>query len=169
MGKFKKIFYYSTIFVIITLSVLYFYPKKLNREYSAVMYRIGDSNYAENTRILIDGYLSKGIFKGDRFQGTMTVGDKQFTKIDMRFDSLGRSQLSYFDEGMGDYISYGTLYTKNKMKELSISVYEDDRSNKGGKSWSSSDGLLICAPANNRDEAVKLTNNLMNHVLGSGD
>ncbi|MDF2801885.1 MAG: hypothetical protein K0S61_1788 [Anaerocolumna sp.] len=167
MKKIKKLFIFPGVALLITLSIIYFYPKRLNSEYSGVMYRIGDSKYSENIKILIDGYYSKGLLKGDKFKGVITIGEKQFTRLDMRFNS-GRELLSFYNEEKGDYISYGDMFINNKLEEFSICILEEDGAGKGGKSWSAKDGLMISAPVNSRDEAVKLSNSLLKDYLFVG-
>ena len=79
----------------------------------------------------------------------------------MRFDRFNRGLLFCFDDNVGDYTSYGDMYINQMMKEFTICILEEDKQNKGGKTWTPIDGLMVSAPANNRAEALEISNKLM--------
>ena len=151
-------------FLLIVLFIVYFLPRKLNKVYNGVRYRLGNSEEVEDVELSIDGYLSKGLFKGDKFEGTITIGDEKLSKLDMRFDKRGTTVLFYYDDSSGDYAAYGTIFTNDLKKEFTITILEKDNQ-EGQKLWSGKDGLMISAPANNREEALALSNKLMDEVL----
>lgn len=162
MFKSKKIMWMAGVALLIILCIYSYYPRRIHNEYNGLMYRIGDRNYTENIKIMINGYFSKGFLKGDRFQGTITIGEKLLSKIDMRFDDINRGHLFSYEEG--DYADYGTMFISKRMEKLTIGVYKD-HNDKGGKTWSTREGLMISAPALNREEAVQLSNILMKNML----
>lgn len=164
MKKHWKRYIYILALLIVVLFFLFFYPRKLNKVYNGVRYRLGTSEKVEDVELSIDGYLSKGLFKGDKFRGTITIGEKQLSKLDMRFDKRGSTVLFYYDDKTGDYIAYGTIFTNDLKKEFTITVLEKD-DQEGQKLWSGKEGLMISAPANNREEALALSNKLMDEVL----
>lgn len=159
-----KKYIYIIAFLLVVIFFVYFFPRKLNKVYNGVRYRLGTSEEFEDVKISIDGYLSKGLFKGDKFEGIITVGEKQLSKLDMRFDRRGSAVLFYYDDNTGDYTAYGTIFTNNMKKEFTITVLEKDEE-EGQKLWSGKDGLMIAASARNRDEAIDLSNKLMDEVL----
>ncbi len=162
MFKSKKIMWIAGVTLLIVLSIYSYYPRRIMNEYNGLMYRIGDSSYTENLIIIMDGYFSKGFLKGDRFQGTITIGEKRLSKIDMRFDSINRGYLFSYEEG--DYTGYGTMFISKRLEKLTIGVY-DELNDKGEKTWTSRDGLMISAPALSREEAVQISNSLMKNML----
>ncbi len=129
------------------------------------MYRLGDSNYSENIKMEINGYFSKGLLKGDKFEGYISIGDNELSKINMRFDKFNRGLLFCFDENVGDYTSYGDMFSDQMMKEFTICILEEDKQTKGGKTWSPIEGLMISAPASNRVEAIEISEKLMKDVF----
>ncbi len=165
MRKHKKLIGYALIILLIIFCLIYFYPKKINREYNAIMYRLGDRNYSENIKVNINGYFSKGLLNGEKFEGFITIGDNKLSKINMRFDKFNRGLLFCFDENIGDYTSYGDMYSNQMMREFTICILEEDEQRNGGKTWSPSDGLMISSPAINRVEAIEISNKLMKDVL----
>ncbi len=86
MKNHKRLVFYTFILLIV-LAVIYSYPKKFYKEYNGVIYRLGDSSYSENIKISFDGYLSKRLFKGDKFQGAINIGDKKFVSVFMEFSN----------------------------------------------------------------------------------
>lgn len=164
MKIYWKKYIYLITFLLVILFFVYFFPRKLNKVYYGVSYRLGSSEEFEDVKISIDGYLSKGLFKGDKFEGSITVGEKQLSKLDMRFDKRGSAVLFYYDDKTGDYTAYGTIFTSDMKKEFVITVLEKDEE-EGQKLWSGKNGFMIAAPASNREEALDLSNKLMDEVL----
>jgi hypothetical protein len=167
MINYKKITGYTLIILFIIFSIIYFYPRKINREYNAIMYRLGDSIYSENIKVNINGYFSRGLLRGDNFVGFIAIGDKKLSKINMRFDNFNRGLIFCFDDNTGDYSTYGDMYSNKMMKKFTICILEEDKQRKGGKTWSGIDGLMISAPSSNRDEALDISNKLMKDVLSN--
>ena len=164
MKNHKRFIFYVLILLII-LTVVYSYPKKFNKEYNAVIYRLGDNSYSENIKISFDGYLSKRLFKGDKFQGTINIGNKKFVRVFMEFSNRSDAFVQYYDESLGEYKIYGDMISSNIKERLTISVWE--ATNNGGSAWSSKNGLVVSAPANNRSEALVISNKLMKNFLNS--
>jgi len=161
--KYKKAI--GIIFIVIVLiiaSVVFFIPEKINKEYSAVMCRLGDPDYSENLIIKIHGEVSS-VFGKRTFKGIIDIGDTQMSFEKLQFDRFGRASLFYYDKTAKYYLSYGDFVSQNMATGFTICVLEriDDRSS----SWSCMDGLIISAPANNRAEAVDIFNKLMEHIL----
>jgi len=165
LRKHIKIAIYTFLFLSLILILVYCYPRRINREYNGFMYQLGDHTYSEIIKISINGYITNGLIQGDKFKGSIIVGNTQLQKLDMRFDSYGRGLLFYYDDSTGDYTSYGDMYVTDNMNELTICVLEEDEDSNGGKSWSAKDGLMISAVAGNRNEALAISNNLMKDVL----
>ena len=76
--------------------MIYYCPKRFNKEYNGVIYRLGDSSYSENIKISFDGYLSKRLFKGDKFQGTINIGDKKFDRAYIEFGNRDDAFVQYY-------------------------------------------------------------------------
>lgn len=157
----KRIFYITFILLIIlsVISVTYFYPRKFNKEYSGVVYRLGDNAYSENIKISFDGYLSKRLFKGDKFQGVIIIGDKKLTKINMHFDSSNIAHIYYYDENSSTDEFYGDIVSSNIKDSFTIRVCEVD--NNSGSTWSIENGLMVSAPANSRNEALDISKSIL--------
>lgn len=162
MKNYKKFVCYI---IFIALVTTYFYPRKVTIEHDGVIYRLGNSNYSEDIKVSINGYISKRVFKGDKFQGFINVGDKRLSKINMTFDNFGRGILFCYDESIGEFKSYGDLISDNMKEEFTIIVLDENEQKNRGSSWSSEDGLMISAPAKDRNDALNISNKLMKDIL----
>jgi hypothetical protein len=152
------------IILLFVIGLVYIFPQKINKEYSGIQYRIGNESNEESIVIHMNGYITRGLLQGDRFEGSITIEEKELPKLDMRFSDDGGALLLYYDEASGDYSSYGQMYMDNSREKISISIFEPNGQEKGKKSWSSKDGLVISAPANNINEAVEITNELVKYI-----
>jgi hypothetical protein len=161
----KSKFIYIFIIAFLIIGVVYFIPKKINKEYSGIMYRLGDGNYEEDIDINVNGYFSRGLFKGDKFEGTITLGEKELQRLDMRFTKDNGGILLHYDKTSGDYYSYGQIFFNNTREKITISVFEQSKQDKAKKNWTSKNGLMISAPANIRVEALEISNELLKEAL----
>lgn len=163
MRYWKKLFCHLAVILLISFCAIYFYPRSILKEYSGILYKLDDTNYFQDVKISINGNISKSLFKGDQFEGTIYVGDKKLPKIRMRFDASGRANLYYFEESIGEFRAYGDLISKDMKQEFTIIVFKKEN---GGSSWSSKDGYMISAPADSRNEALEISNKLLENTLG---
>ncbi|WP_055666211.1 hypothetical protein [Desnuesiella massiliensis] len=164
--RFKKIYVYIII-ALLLLCTLYLYPRKFNNSYNAIIYRLGDKSHSENIQINIEGWISNRFFRSPSFKGTIFIGEKKLSDINMKFDKNNKADIFYFDEASGEYRSYGFIVAKNIRKQFTVGISEAKNPDDSAKHWSSKDGLMLSAPANNRDEALEISKNLMKPLINS--
>jgi hypothetical protein len=152
------------IILLVVIGLVYIFPQKINKEYRGIQYRIGNDSDEVSIVIHMNGYITRGLLQGDRFQGSITIGEKELPKLDMRFSDDGGALLLYYDEASGDYSSYGHMYMDYSREKISISIFESNGQENGKKSWSSKDGFIISAPAKNINEAIEITNELIKYL-----
>lgn len=151
----------------------WFYPREVNLEAQGIQYRLGHPS-AENTRPLrvsIQGKIYRSL-NGDRtFTGTVDLEGvdipvpKNQRVMDFKsFQGSKAFHLAYAYNHNGKPYIYmmGMLYPNDDFSAAVITLveYKED-----GGSWSGSDGLMVAAPAANREEAVALSNELMRDDL----
>lgn len=159
----KKYFVRAAILLPFLLGVVYLYyrtPKLVKVEYQGIYYQLGNPDMAEKIPVVFDGYLTRGLWLEDSFRGTITIGDEILNKVDIRLPKDGPSVIMDYDEATGEYVSYGSIYTKDMKKSFTISVFQYDKAT-DSDGWSSADGAMISAPAQDRKEALELSNQLM--------
>ncbi len=164
--KLKK-YVIRTIFLLpILLGVIYFWyrvPWGFHKEFEGIYYKPGDPSFSEKVTILFDGYLQRGIWQDDKFEGTLRIGDQDMLgKLEIPDDEA--AYLMY-RENYYTFDSYGTMYTKDIKKGFTILVYKQDETNQNHSGWTVEDGYVISAPADNRSEALKLSRDLASEWL----
>ncbi len=164
----KKYVIRTVIIVILLLGIAYFLyriPREFHKEYQGVYYQIGNPDLSEMVTIRFDGYLTRGLWQEDSFEGTIKVGDQELTRVNLNLYKDSGAVISYIDNRIQDINTYGTLYTKDIREGFTICILQEDENNPGHRSWSGEDGYMISAPAGNRSEALELSNRLMEKIL----
>lgn len=131
-------------------------PRKINIVHEALEWRCGDSEYSVSRKVEINGIYYDYLFRKDYFDGTFVVeGYPETDNIMMRcsFVSNGFGSLWYCDANGAPQNTWGSLAMNPNGKEFFVIVDEDN-------GWNGGTGLVLTAPAANREEAVNLTNRL---------
>ncbi len=160
----KKYIIRAIIIVIIILGTAYFLyriPKEFQKEYQGVYYQLGNPEFSEKVSVSFDGYLTRGLWQMDTFEGNIRIGDQEMTYVKLSMFEDRGAYICYLDKGTHDFNSYGTLYTTDIKKGFTIGINKKDENNPGYSSWSGEDGYMISAPASNRSEALELANRMM--------
>lgn len=150
----------SIVAISICLLIAIGYPRDIHVKYNGIKYQAGNTASAEPITIEINGRFWYGFLgEEDKFEGQIKIGDLvlNYFNWQLHFDKYKSASLD-----LDDYMSlstYGKIFMSNKFEKFTILVYE--QVGYGEASWSSGDGWLISAPCNSRDEAVKLTNEML--------
>lgn len=164
----KKYVIRAIIIVIIILGLACFFyriPKEFRKEYQGVYYQLGNPEFSEKVKVSFDGYLTRGLWQMDDFEGSIRIGDRELTMVRLRLSDDYSAAISYTNKETHDVETCGTLYTKDIKKGFTICVFKKDENNPGHSSWYGQDGYMISAPASNRSEALELSNRLMEKSL----
>ncbi|MBH1942159.1 hypothetical protein I5677_14750 [Mobilitalea sibirica] len=153
------------ILLLIASYFFYIYPREIYEEYNGIYYKLGDSTFSEKITVKLEGYLENSLGEGAKFTGTLQLGNQILEKSLILQSKDGIGIIRYFDKDTQDYVTYGTLYSKAIKEGFTISILGIDDNGERG-SWSSGDGYMISAPASNREEALELSNQLMENELG---
>lgn len=167
MGKFKII-----LFIVLAVSyIVYTYPRHLVKEFDGILYRIGQSNkeYSNKVEIRFSGVYSKDFIFGNDFKGDIFINGSRVNVNEVRFDKYNRGPLGkYYDNNKGENVSVSMIIMDSNFSKFIIAV--DDLFSKTEDSkiygWSTNDGLVIAAPANNRIEASNITKEIFSNYLG---
>jgi hypothetical protein len=151
MKYFKKHSINIMILTLIVMLILFNFTEsyKIDTSLSGMEYRIGNEDYSDAVTITIKGVYYKSLFKDDSFEGSISIDKYSFTK-DLSLLPIklikGKASMYYTKDH-----SLGELFCSDKLQELLITVREPIGSN--SQSWNSKNGLIITAPANNRQQA----------------
>jgi hypothetical protein len=151
----------------------WFWPREVDFEAQGMKYRLGSPGAPEERplKVSIRGKLYRNL-KGDlTFKGTVglegediPVPEDQRTVKITKYKGLHSYWLvySYIEDAKPYIFSMGQLFTDDDFGRIAIQLYEHEE---GGGHWDAESGLMIAAPASNREEAVALSNELMRDML----
>lgn len=140
---------------IILISVIYFRPVNINRDYSGYMYD-ENSELDKSIEINLDGQLKKNLSFNYVFTGSINVdGIKKevvLKRIWAKYNIFKTIEYTAFietkNDKTGEYEVTGTVNTSNDFNEILIKLGEVD--NKYNSKFN------ICGPSNTREEAKSI-------------
>lgn len=166
----KVIKYISTniktiIAICFILALVVFYCYKYNQtyviqyNYDGIKYQANNLNSGMPLQIEIDGVYKKGYFDNpDIFEGKIIIngetcyGQYGHRSYEYAFNKYKMSQIE------SDSFT-GSIFIDDMFKEITIEIHEFDI--KGLESFSYRNGWLISAPSVNREQAVYISNKLI--------
>lgn len=152
------------IFLLILLAgVMYFYYTKPNicsKSYEGIRCRINNESYKENVTIKLDGKYTKKPFSYDVFEGDLYINDDILKNVKLEFDKFNNSPIRYDDKKSNTLTTYGYIMISDNMDKLTILVVEKDINN-DSKSWHYENGLIISAPTDTKENAIKIADQLL--------
>lgn len=159
MGWLRK---WSWIFAVVTIVclILYVFPWQydVDSRIQGVQFRIGDEGYSEKVSVAIKGEYKRYLFKNDTFEGTISIDRYPYTLEEPIIQAVfidGYASITYagVKDGDPDMHMLGVLCCTPDFRKLLIGISEPLNADSG--SWSTKNGLVICAPAESRAEALK--------------
>ncbi|MFD2639536.1 hypothetical protein [Piscibacillus salipiscarius] len=143
-------------------TIWYTQPKDFNQTLEGIHLQLGNDQ-SEDVRIELDGELKQTLFGGAVYEGYFNIQGTE-TKIpekeaealiDYRNSGEESGTLFYYGSDIG---LVGEIFVKDNFEEIVITYSPDE-------SWTSDDGQVIAAPAQNREGALKLARELTNYEL----
>lgn len=148
-------------------------PRAVDLDVQGVKYRLGANSVEEAklVRVKIHGDVWRSWRGVPRFVGTIDLEGEvpevpaARKKVEVGLGGSAVDRLivyDYFDNEGLHTVTYGSLYASSDMRQMSIHVFEDSG---GGQGWNSGSGLMVTAPAENRQQALDIANVLMQEEL----
>jgi hypothetical protein len=157
MSKLLKIIF-ALASVIVFISI-YDFPKKIDSEYSAVEFQVGNPESAEVTKIKIIGTLTDPFFGESTFKGDIIIDTYDFTKSYKLMDFIFPGEDFTTKAGTLSYTSIkdgkpvgemlGLILKSGDFKQLAILVNREKPEENFPKK-------VISAPATNYEEALEI-------------
>lgn len=165
------------IFVVLILflgvfSVWYLVPKRYVTTLDGVYYQLGNEKVFEKVSIHLDGKLRNHINGKRTFNGVVSFEGKEIPEIPKDQTELlliykGGNLSPIFSgfkvsEGVAtaQVYNYGMMYTNDQFNLFTITVFTIGDS--GTRTWTPSNGFMITAPAETREEALSISQKLIN-------
>lgn len=139
------------LFIVVVIVLVYFYviPREYDFDISAIRYNDSNLQTKEIVNIKFDGVYKRRVFKDDNYYGNIHVDGKILTEYTLNFDEQNRSQIITYDEGSGQYLTVGAIYTNENFSEFVIYLGVNNVTE------------VIVGPSNNFDEAEVIVNTLL--------
>lgn len=176
--KSRNVLWTMLIVLCIAGAAVYIYgPRAVLLDTQGVKYRLGEGNAGKEqlVQVKIEGDIWREWNGVPKFVGTIDIegevpevpNERKKVEVNLSEEAIERLIIyDYFDNEGLHMIAYGRLYTDKSMERISINVFEEtEGSAEGGRGWDSGSGLVITAPAQNRQEALKIANELMEKTM----
>lgn len=174
----KNKFFMIPLLIAVTFGVilsLKTFPKHYTVNLEGVKYQLGAENnhFTKPVTIHIDGKLHQSLTGSKTFKGTIDIDgervpvpeDQRALVINFLDNGAGTIVYGYIENGRPGLYSYGVLYTNSNFSEVTITTFQEDETGLFNRGWTSENGEMITAPAANRTEALKISNELMEDNL----
>lgn len=167
MKRITSMLLYAMVLSIPLAGLYYTLPRQIHVQYPAVKYRLGVLEEAQLKVVEVDGSVQRRYFEHNRFRGTLVLGEERLESLDVVLNPDG-ALLMVRDEETGRLVRYGVLYALDDFSRFTIAVLEPvvmfgvvSRE----RFWDTNAGMMVSAPANNREEALRVSNELMGNLL----
>ena len=170
----KKVMW--VIFIVVAILLIWYkIPVSKHRTFEGVLFQLGAENahVVQPVEVEIKGVFKRYFFKPRVFEGTLRIGDERLPppgsreeKLKIRLGKMEESQIRTYDEN-GDFYFFGLLRLNHNVSKVAITVNEQLENS--STHWSSEDGMVIAAPATNREEALAIADELIRPYLWHPD
>lgn len=174
----KNKFFVIPLLIAVTFGVilsLKAFPKQYTVNLEGVKYQLGAENnyFTKPITIHIDGKLYQSITGSKTFKGTIDIDDEKIPVpedqrgLEIKFLDNGGGHIvyGYIENGRPGTYGYGVLYTNSNFSEVTVATFQKNETVLSNRGWSSENGQMLTAPAVNRSEALKISNELMQNYL----
>lgn len=144
-------------------------PRKIDLDAQGIKYRLGQANQGseKSVNVQIQGWLYRSL-SGDRtFKGTIEIEGEElpppgFSKgLSINFEENPYGWVRYVNVDGGGIrrYHYGTIYVADDFSKVTFTI------NEPGGGWSEKDGIMLSAPATSREDALRISNDLMGEFI----
>lgn len=172
--KTKSRLSYTILVILLFFTIYYFWytsPIEVSKVYEGILYQLGSENsdVEEKVEIKLVGEVKRKLFSNIKFSGNIQIDSEMIPPAHAKEDKIqfeignnhvNGSPITYIDLAADGVSKFGNIYITNDLNTFVITVYAQTED--GGSSWNSKDGKVIAAPATSREEALEVTNELMN-------
>jgi hypothetical protein len=173
----KKIVVVSILLIVGLSLVWYTFPKTLSHTLQGFAYQLGNEEVVEKVTIKIDGKFKRSLTGERTFKGTIDIEgedipvplEERTLELVFNDNNMGSIVYSYVENAVPRLYSYGFIFINEDFTQFTIAKYEKDVGEDFGGTWTSSDGLMITAAANTREQALSISKKLMSGYLERGE
>ncbi|MCM3127483.1 hypothetical protein ACFQ3J_12615 [Paenibacillus provencensis] len=160
------------VLILVVYLIYPLFPKKIHVDVQGVKYRLGSPSIEKPVQVQVNGeidttFLGKRTFEGEiEIEGEVNPISKE-SKYTLQLSELDYSGMIMYhypyrdeagDQHAGSFM-YGLLNQQNDFQQGAIQV--NQQKEEGASAWSGENGYVIAYPANDRAEALALTNEIL--------
>jgi hypothetical protein len=162
----------AVFIVFIAFAAYWLFPRTVELNTEGFKYRLGKENIAfgESLQVNVNGKAYRRLggnlkFIGEiQLEGKDTPVEQNRWQVELLIHQKDGELLYVRRDGKMLPETIGTLFVNRDFSEMTIAVMEKNEDGNGG-GWSGGDGLMISAPATNREAALAVSNFLMADYL----
>lgn len=139
-------------------------------EIIGVRYQLGKDNveYEEPITLKFEGkYVNSffnHVFIGDVYIDGHKLNELNNSKTTLKFDKYNRAQL--YDTTYNAMLIFpGSIYINDDFSKVTICISEPSDEDPNSMHWDSGTGIMMAAPASNREQALAISNEVMDSFL----
>ena len=158
----RKKLTYSVIFLAVFSIVICTFPlkTKINKEINCIEWKTDDEDYLENVTVKVKGVLKSYLLYGNIFRGNILIDKYDFTYNSKEVDLYLQDNNDYlaYDLDPRGRKSLGWIYEEDYLGKLVIELFDE----KG--EWPKDGRTVISGPAKDKDEAVKISKEIIRDI-----
>ncbi len=158
------------ILIALTVCVIMAIGTKIDVELDGIQFRLGTDNIEHEVSVALrfDGrYVNS--FLGHNFEGDIYIDGHKLNenikgKTSIPFNKYNSGP--FYDTGF-DYntVVIGMIYINDDFSKVAICINESSSEHPDSKYWDSDTGFMVAAPASNREQALAISNEVMESFL----
>lgn len=117
--------------------------------------QLGNSKGETSTTIKLQGTYTKSLVSGAVFSGKITIDDAEYICSKSKTSKESGAMVTQIKDGKT--VAFGNLFFDEDFTQLALLL----------NGWNNENGIMIIAPANNRLEALDISNEILNTFLES--
>lgn len=155
----------------ISFFVWYYFPRTIDRTFEGVVYQLGKENqWTIPATIHVHGKFKRSFDGTKTFTGKIEIEEDEespvpFEKKELTVQMTDRKGFIRYMSSERQFQPYDDIYVNSDLTELTIIKNTPHPDNPRIGRWNGRDGWMISAPAKSREEALRISNDLMKDHL----
>lgn len=167
MKRLKRSILYLIILAIPLAGLVYTFPRNTVVVLPGIEYRLGEPEDFRSVSIKLEGTFQRRFLDKNRFRGTAYIGGQTLRDVDVTLNPDGALMMVRNVE-TEKIERFGAIYSEGELERFTIAVLEPViffGQVSEEKFWDTDSGMMISVPAETREEALRISNEIMAHLL----
>lgn len=154
MKRFANLVVLTGVLLAVAVTVPFLLPKRVHMDVRGVKFRLGEAGFEQPVHVRIDGSVTRSGLGRRTFKGIVSWDDHPVPEANRHLELRLKDNAAFliYVDFNGEHYPVGYMAFDRDYSRVAIALSEE-REN-GVKGWASEDGLVLAAPAENRNEAL---------------